>query len=327
MRNRDGQGFARCPARSRSRCIGEACTACVEGGNCQQECPTGEGDRPRRCCFKKTSATGGYLDRDTQILARRHGRTLYRRRHPDRLARLRPGQGTGARHAALRTPEERGRHEARHRAADAAADAGRQAAHCQVETAAGLQGRGLRRRHRRRALPARGRQGHGVRVELDGQQRLRHRHEERKTRDQDAVQRPRLAERHRLQERHALHRRARQDFQGRRHREPSRQSAAAREDLRRPARPAPARLASARHRPRQPALCRDRRALQHLHAARHQRADPQHESGRRRREGGGARRAQLGRLRLEPGEQTALLHRQRPRLDVGGYARTTSSTG
>ena len=46
--------------------------------------------------------------------------------------------------------------------------------------------------------------------------------------------------------------------------------------------------------------------------------DPPHQSRRHRHGSGRARRAQHGRLRLESGEQAALLLRQRPRLDVGG---------
>ena len=68
-----------------------------------------------------------------------------------------------------------------------------------------------------------------------------------------------------------------------------------------------------RLRPRRQALRAGRRAVQHLPARRSPRRDPAHERRRQRDRDGRARRAQLGRLRLEPGRPHALVHRQRPR--------------
>ena len=60
-------------------------------------------------------------------------------------------------------------------------------------------------------------------------------------------------------------------------------------------------------------------------AARHACADPSHQSRRQRRGSLRARCAQHGRLRLASGVEAALLHRQRPRLAVGGRCPRTSS--
>ena len=68
-----------------------------------------------------------------------------------------------------------------------------------------------------------------------------------------------------------------------------------------------------RLRARRAAVCRDRRAVQHLPAQRRAWPDPAHAGRRQRARGRRARRAQLGRLRLEPARPGALVHRQRPR--------------
>ena len=60
--------------------------------------------------------------------------------------------------------------------------------------------------------------------------------------------------------------------------------------------------------------------------ARHARADAPHQSRRQRRGSHRARHPQHGRLRLASGLEAALLHRQRPRLGVGGLSARTSST-
>ena len=76
-----------------------------------------------------------------------------------------------------------------------------------------------------------------------------------------------------------------------------------------------------RHRPRQQALRSGRPARQQRAARRRARPDPPDESRRLRRRSDRPGRPQYRRLRLESRDQAALLHRQRPRLDVGRRAR------
>ena len=76
---------------------------------------------------------------------------------------------------------------------------------------------------------------------------------------------------------------------------------------------AASRLEIHRLRARRRALRAGRRAVQRLRAERAPRRDPAHEARRQRPRDVGARRAQQRRLRLEPGRQDALVHRERPR--------------
>ena len=138
--------------------------------------------------------------------------------------------------------------------------------------------------------------------------------------------RPLPAQRRRIQGRHALHRRAVEDIQDRQDRGQPRQSAEADGDLRQAAEGRSPRLEVHRHRARQQALRPGRAARQQRAARRRSWPDQPDESRRQRRRSHRARRSQHGRLRLESGNQAALFHRQRPRLDVGRRARRTNST-
>ncbi len=113
----------------------------------------------------------------------------------------------------------------------AASGRGRQTADRPAQTAARLQYRSLRQRHRQCALAAPRRQGHVVRRHPLRQQGHRRRQEGRQDRTQDHRARSLPPERSRLSQRHALHRRAVADFQDRQCRSQSRQGEHADGDL------------------------------------------------------------------------------------------------
>ena len=171
---------------------------------------------------------------------------------------------------------------------------------------------------------ARRRQGHGVRRQPPGRQGLCHRQQGRQTRGQGAGLRPLPAERPRLQGRHALHRRTVEDLQDREGRGQSGQPAEADRDLRQAAEGRGPWLEVHRHRSRQQALRSGRPARQQRAPRRRARPDPPDESRRLGRRSDRQGRSQHRRVRLASGDQAALLHRQRPRLDVGRRAARTS---
>ena len=196
-------------------------------------------------------------------------------------------------------------------------DAGRQDPARQAQGAGRLQGRGLGARHARRAHDGPRRQGHDLRRHARDRQGLRHHRQGRQAREQGDRRRPAAAERHRLQERHAL-----------RHHASTRRcaSTASRTSSTPRSRPTSARRSSCRRprtttgssRPSAPTtsstssigspcnVCEINTGMHGL--IRRQNLDGSEHRDR------GARRAQLGRLRLAPADQGAVVHRQRPRL-------------
>ena len=146
---------------------------------------------------------------------------------PPAPSRRRSGCSAGPGLGPLRTPRDRRRGEARADRAAADPHRGRQAAGREAQSAAGLQGRGLRGRRRQRALAAHRRQGHGVRRLAPARQGLCHDREGRQARGQGDRVGPAPPQRARLPQGRALRRRAVEGLALRRDRGPSRQPAEA----------------------------------------------------------------------------------------------------
>ena len=186
----------------------------------------------------------------------------------------------------------------------------------QAQGAGRLQGRDLGARHARRAHDDQRRQGHHLHRHARDRQGLRRHRQGRQARAQGDRRRTEAAERRRLQERRALchqHRQALR-FDGIEDKLDAPQPTDISEAIKLPP--------STHHNWKFAAVGPDNKlyisigvALQHLRDRHRQvRTDPAAEPRRLQHRDRGARRAQLGRLRLASADQGAVVHRQRPRL-------------